>query len=98
MSEVRLGDRVKDKITGAVGIVWGITSYLHGCDRINVMPEELQDGKAPEVLSFDEPQVTVIKARAYQLEHPEPKPEKKTKAPGGPAYLKFDKPNHVSKK
>ncbi len=93
MKKVRLGDRVEDKITKAIGIVWAVTSYLHGCDRIHVMPEELQGGKAPEVLVFDEPQVTILREQAYQIEHP----ELKIKKPGGPALARADKPNHGNK-
>lgn len=87
---VNKGDRVKDKITGLTGIVWAITDYLHGCRRIHVQPEQLTpDGKVQETFVFDEPQLEVIEASAYEIEVPK-KPKKQE--PGGPHHLKADKP------
>lgn len=33
---IKLGDRVKDTITGFEGIVTAYTQWLHGCDRLSV--------------------------------------------------------------
>lgn len=78
---VTLGDKVKDRITGLTGIVVASTSYLNGCRRISVQPQELKDGKPVEPSHFDEPQVEVIERGAIQAE------PKQGKEPGGPAYL-----------
>lgn len=60
-NEIRLGDRVRDRITGFQGIVVGITAYLYMCNRPIVQPEGLTpDGKQIESLSFDEPQLEII--------------------------------------
>lgn len=60
MSEIRLGSRVKDQITGFQGIVVVISEYLHGCRRIGVIPEELREGKPGDAQFFDEPQVELL--------------------------------------
>lgn len=64
---VKLGDRVKDKVTGFEGIAVSRHSYLNGCDRINVQPLVDKDGKIPEDQTFDEPQLVVTKAGYYKL-------------------------------
>ena len=61
---ITLGDKVKDSVTGFVGIAVGRTTWLHGCDRIIVQPEGLtKDGKTFENCSFDEPQLEVIRPK-----------------------------------
>ena len=59
---IELGDRAKDSITGYVGIVTSIHSYLWACRRIAITSEKLsKDGIPQEAQSFDEPQVVLIK-------------------------------------
>jgi hypothetical protein len=58
---VNLGDRVKDKINGFVGIVIGSASYLYGCEQILVAPEVLgEHGKRPDAEWIDEDRVEVV--------------------------------------
>ena len=43
---VKLGDKVKDSITGFLGVVTGISKYLNGCISILVTSNKLSsDGK-----------------------------------------------------
>lgn len=59
---IELGDRAKDSITGYVGIVTSVHSYLWACRRIAITPEKLsKDGIPQEAQSFDEPQVVLLK-------------------------------------
>jgi hypothetical protein len=61
MTKINLGDKVKDTVTGFVGIAIGRTTWLHGCDRITVQPTGLtKEGKVFEAQSFDEPQLEII--------------------------------------
>ena len=39
---INLGDEVKDRVTGFIGIAVSRTNYLNGCDRIDVY-EPAQD-------------------------------------------------------
>ncbi len=50
---IELGRRVKDGITGFIGIAVGRTEYLHGNPRIAVCSEALKDGKTISE-TFDE--------------------------------------------
>jgi hypothetical protein len=62
---VRLGDRVKDAISGFKGIVTGRYEYLYGCVRCAVRPEELsKEGTPAESQTFDEGQLEVVKRAA----------------------------------
>ena len=85
MPRINLGDKVKDTVTGFVGIAIGRTTWLHGCDRIIVQPEGLnKEGKIFENNSFDEPQLEVVGAkRVKEGGH----------STGGPRQNVFQKPN-----
>jgi len=55
--EVKLGDRVRDKITGFEGVAVARTQYLNGCARIAVQSTVLKEGKPLDTEWFDEKQV-----------------------------------------
>lgn len=57
---IKLGDKVKDTISGFEGVAISRHSYLQGCDRISVQPPVDNEGKLPDTASFDEPQLTVV--------------------------------------
>jgi hypothetical protein len=57
---VQLGDKVRDRVTGATGIATGIAEYLYGCRRISVQPVRLDKGKPVEGQWFDEPSLIVL--------------------------------------
>ena len=65
--KINLGDRVKDKVTGFVGIAIGRTEWLNGCTRITVQPEKLIGGKIVDTSCFDEPQLVVVKAKQVDV-------------------------------
>lgn len=64
MAEIKLGDKVKDRITGLTGIAIGVTTWLYGCRRLVVQPQELKDGKPVEFTSFDEPQLELVEDKS----------------------------------
>ena len=58
---IKLGDKVKDKISGFTGIVSCTCQYLYGCERAGVQPIKLdKEGKIQEAIYFDFPQLDVI--------------------------------------
>ena len=64
MKEIKLGDKVKDPISGLVGIAVGRTVWLHGCARITVQPMGVDKMKKPyESISVDEPQLEIVQAK-----------------------------------
>lgn len=64
---INLGDEVKDSITGFTGVVISRHEYLHGCMRLTVQPSTLKDGKPIDCVTFDEPQLQVIKAKKISV-------------------------------
>ena len=58
--ELRLGDTVRDKVSGFKGIAIARYSYLQGCDRFCLQPPVDKDGKLPDTANFDEPQLEVM--------------------------------------
>lgn len=84
---IGLGDRVKDPITGFTGIAVAVTTWLHGCIRIAVQPESVQDGKPAEDRYFDQSQLVLIDAGIHKPMVlgvlPAPEPETRRSA-GGP--------------
>jgi hypothetical protein len=74
---VKLGDKVKDRVTGLTGIVVARTDWLNGCIRMVVQPQELKDGKPVETSCFDIEELVLVEADALS-----PKPvEKRTNGP-----------------
>lgn len=57
---VNLGDKVKDTVSGFIGIVVSEHNYLNGCKRVTVQPAIDKDKKLPESQTFDEPQLKVL--------------------------------------
>lgn len=60
MKKVLLGQKVKDLVSGAEGIVTQYTQYMHGCPRIAVQAPVGADGKIPDVQEIDLPQLEVL--------------------------------------
>lgn len=56
----KLGDVVKDRITGYKGTVVAKTLWLYGCIRVGVQSKRMKDGKPVEAQWFDEGQVDVL--------------------------------------
>ena len=57
---IKLGQQVKDSITGYKGTVIGRTSFLYGCERIGVQGPLDKDGKVLDIVWFDEEQVIAL--------------------------------------
>ncbi len=76
---IRLGQKVKDNITGFEGIATGKTEWLFGCSRYCVEPQELKDGKPVEAVWFDEQRLEIIADTK-----PEVSKDSDGERPGGP--------------
>lgn len=75
MSEIKLGDLARDKITGFEGIVISRTEWLNGCVRLGVQPQKLKDGQPLDDKVFDVGQLVLVEAAAF---------DRKPKPTGGP--------------
>lgn len=81
---MELGDRVKDRITGFMGIVVARTKWLNGCTRITIQPETLKDGNPIETQCFDEPQLELIEPDAFKITYGKTGAQAPTSSLGGP--------------
>lgn len=55
-----LGDRVKDRVSGFVGIVTTRTEHLNGCRQYGINPPIGKDGKMLEGYNIDGEQLDLI--------------------------------------
>lgn len=60
--KIKLGDKVKDEVSGFEGVAVARHEYLNGCFRISVQPAVGKDGKLPESATFDEPNIRLLKS------------------------------------
>jgi hypothetical protein len=60
---VSLGDKARDSVTGFQGICVARTQWLNGCVRCTLQGETDKDGKVPDSVTFDEPQLVVLVSR-----------------------------------
>ena len=90
---VKLGDRVRDRISGYEGIVVGICEWLYGCRRPIVQSSELKDGKPMESHSFDEPQLEILQEAAFVPNVPTEVQQETPARPGGPRNTPARRPD-----
>ncbi len=57
---MKLGDVVRDKISGFTGVLTCRLLYLNGCVRWSVSPRILHDAKLVDSQYFDEEQLEVV--------------------------------------
>lgn len=57
---MKLGDKIKDLVTGLEGIATGRLEYLNGCVQWLIMPPLDKDGKYQDVQWIDQSQLKVI--------------------------------------
>ncbi len=64
----KLGDLVKDKVSGFKGVIVSQHDYLNGCTRFTVQPLIDKDWKLPVSETFDMPQLETITVDAAESE------------------------------
>jgi hypothetical protein len=65
--EIKLGQKVRCRVTGFTGIVTAIASYAHMCNRVLVAPPVDKDGDLPEEVQIDEPQLEVLEEPTFAI-------------------------------
>jgi len=58
--KIKLGSKVKDRVSGFTGIVESRIEYLNGCIQYGVVPKVGKDNKKGESLWVDEEQIEII--------------------------------------
>ena len=62
MEKIKLGDKVRDSITGYEGVAIFITTYLNGCRRVGIQGNKLDDHNLPvDAYVVDETTLVVVK-------------------------------------
>ncbi|HEC64169.1 MAG TPA: hypothetical protein ENI23_02615 [bacterium] len=83
MEKIKLGQEVKDKITGYTGIAVSRTHFFQGCDRIGVQLREVVENKTIDPETFDEPDLEIVSEGILPIEKP------KSTSPGARIKTKF---------
>ena len=60
LENIRLGDLVRDRVSGRTGIVVSLLIHIHGCTRCGLQPTRSKGWVLPETLWVDSPQLTVV--------------------------------------
>lgn len=63
-SNIRLGDKVRDRISGMEGIVVGYSTWLFGCERVALQPKDIKDGRPVDLVHIDAAQCELIERDA----------------------------------
>ena len=60
MDEIRLGLKVRDKVTGFEGIATAKCEYINGCIQYGVTPKIGEDGKYPDCQYLDYKRLEIV--------------------------------------
>lgn len=69
LDQLNFGDRVRDRLSGFTGIVTGKHTFISGCAKVTIAPDELRDGKMQESQWVDVQFVEIVKARAFEVDN-----------------------------
>jgi hypothetical protein len=75
---MKLGQTLKDKVTGFTGIATAKVEYLSGCVQFGLQPEIDKEGKVPDAAFFDFQRLEIVADKAQLVL------ENKAEALGGP--------------
>lgn len=59
--KLKMGQKVKDPVSGFEGVVIARAAHVNGCYRVGVTPQLDKDGKFQENQWFDEPQLETVR-------------------------------------
>ena len=83
--EPKLGNKVRDIVTGFSGVASSIHHYLHGCARVGIEPTELdKEGKPRQIHIFDIHRVEVMESSPIPMAAHVAPVAAGTPPPGGP--------------
>lgn len=70
MAICKMGDKMKDPISGFKGIVTGYSRHMNNCDRAYLRPQAMKDGKPIDGEWFDTPPLILVKSSILKCELP----------------------------
>lgn len=74
--EIKLGNKVRDLITGYEGVATAKVEYINGCIQYCVKPKIGADGKMPDPEYIDSQQLEVIEAEVKMKSSPTGGPQR----------------------
>jgi hypothetical protein len=75
--KIKLGDKVKDKLTGFEGYVNAKAEYLYGCTQVEVQPPIDDNGNWVKSKWIDEPQLDKVSKFVSEIDKDAVNPKKK---------------------
>jgi hypothetical protein len=63
LMKIKLGDEVKDKVSGFVGVAVEKREYLNGCIQYAIQPKVDKDGNMTDSWCIDESQIERLKKK-----------------------------------
>lgn len=85
MFKIELGTKVKDSVTGFMGVAIARCEYLNGCLCYEVQPVMTEKGKMPKAIWIDEQQLTEVKEKKRPEKQGKGTPGVDFRMKGGPA-------------
>jgi len=70
MKKIKIGDKVRDKITGFEGIANAKIEYMYGCTQFEVQPLVDEHGNYQKYQWIDEPQLSLVKNNGKKKDKP----------------------------
>ena len=83
MATIKLGQRVKDKVTGFKGIAIAKCEYLNGCVQFDIAPVVNEKGETMKNQWIDQQQLQVVDHGILPKPKPDPKPRPRKYASSG---------------
>lgn len=81
MARIELGDEVRDTLSGVTGIAIGRTTWITGCDNIQIRPQGMHDGRPIDTFAADEPIVEIVEKAKVKVQVAQTPRDR-----GGPSY------------
>jgi len=75
-SNVKLGDKARDTVSGFIGVAVSEHNYLNGCRRVSLQPPIDNKGKLTGIETFDDPQLEIVKEEVAKCNNTTGGPEK----------------------
>jgi len=67
MKEIKLGDKVRCKLTGFIGIAVAKTEFINGCVQWSVLSKIGKDKKMPEEIGIDEQSLEIVPLKKKKI-------------------------------
>ena len=66
--KIPLGTIVRCRVTGFTGVAENRATFMYGCDRYCVQPQVDKDGKLPDSIMVDEPQLEIVEGESKVMD------------------------------